>query len=104
MTPKHFLSNLPTRLYDLSARSLDPVSGQKSAMYRTKGTSVKFTEKHRLSDFQKSIERHLREQGLDTISYLQDPHDSTKVLSVVTHHAQFGNDLASAEVLSSQFK
>ena len=85
-------------------RSLDPVYGQKSAIYRTKGLTNKYSTKDKLSDFQKAVWKHLEENGLDTISYLQDPTDSTSVLSVVTHHARYANDLEKASRLSLLFK
>ena len=33
--------------------------------------------------------KHLRNSGMDTISYLPDPEDTTKMTSVVTNHARF---------------
>ena len=37
---------------DLQFRSLDPVAGQKSTLYRQKGLSKKFERKHNLTEFQ----------------------------------------------------
>ena len=85
-------------------RPLDPVSGQKAAAHRIKGLTTKFTHKSKLSDFQKAVWKHLTTHGLDTIAYLIDPSNASEVLSVVTHHARYNNDLEKAESLSNIFK
>ena len=57
-------------LNDLCFRPVDPVSGQKSSIYRTKGLPQKFSTTHKLTLFQKNVWKHLTKHGLDTIIYL----------------------------------
>ena len=71
---------------DLCFRSLDPVAGQKSTHYRTKGLSTKFDVKQSITDFQSNVWDHLVKYGLDTIGYLPNPKDENKALCVVTKH------------------
>ena len=47
--------------------------------------------------------KHLSSHGLDTISYLRDPTDSSKVLVVIKKHARFSSNLKNAKVLSTIF-
>ena len=91
-------------LNDLCFRPLDPVSGQKSSVIRTKGLANKFTKQQKLTIFQKEIWKHLVKHGLDTISYLQDPHNNNNCLSVINHHARFISDMNHSENLSKQFQ
>ena len=42
-----------------------------------------------LSAFQNAVWKHLQNSGMDTMSYLPDPKDPTKMTSVVTNHARF---------------
>ena len=99
------IKDLNTRLLsDLCFRSVDPVSGQKSSVLRTKGLTTKYQRKDKLAVFQKQVWTHLKKHGLDTIGYLQDPNDSTSCLSVVTHHARYTGDLNKAQSLSDLFK
>ena len=83
-------------LTDHCFRPLDPVSGQKSSRYRTKGLTKKFGTKQSLTEFQQTVWEHLLKFGLDTITYLPDPKSSTLMLSVVTSHAQFTGDIEQA--------
>lgn len=83
-------------LSDLCFRSLDPVSGQKSTLHRIKGLKKQYDRSQKLSDFQKNISEHLVKFGMDTIGFLPDPKDSTKVQSVVTYHARFTGDMEKA--------
>ena len=39
--------------------------------------------------FQKEVMQHLVEYGMDTVSYLNNPTNSTRVVSVIEHHALF---------------
>ena len=99
------IANIDQRIIsDNSVRAIDPVSGQKAAKYRQTGLRKKFESSHSLADFQKEIWDHLVQHGLDTVSYLQDPRNTSDVLSVVTHHSQFTPDLAVAERSSLLFK
>ena len=86
---------------DLCFRSLDPVAGQKSSHYRTKPLSTKFDVKKSITDFQADVWEHLCKHGLDTITYLPDPRNTTtEVLCTVTKHAQLTGDMTVVEKLS----
>ena len=99
------IKDLDSRLLsDLCFRSVDPVSGQKSSVLRTKGLVNKYQRKDKLAVFQKQVWTHLKKHGLDTIGYLQDPNNSSSCLSVVTHHARYTSDLNKAQTLSNLFK
>ena len=91
-------------LADTCFRSLDPVTGQKSGHYRTKGLEETFKRGMKLSEFQKSIWDHLVKYGLDTMGYLPDPRDNTKVYSVVTHHARFTGDIGKSLKVCADLK
>ena len=92
---------------DLQFRSLDPVAGQKSTVYRQKGLSKKFDPKQNLNDFADSVWDHLTKYGLDTVSYLPDPRDRSKALCVVKKHSQYTADMEKvteiAKSLQSKF-
>ena len=89
------------RLTDLCFRPLDPVSGQKSSVYRTTGLVKPYTQDQKLAEFQLKVWDHLEKYGLDTVGYLPDPSSPTSVLSVVTHHARFTGDLTKAAASST---
>jgi hypothetical protein len=61
----------------------------KGMHYRTLGVEPKFTRISDLLTFQKKISDHLVRHGMDTITYLTDPTDSTKVVSILGEHDQF---------------
>ena len=64
-------------------------SQSKSQYYRVRGLETKFTRGSDLQTFEKKIMKHLISYGLDTITYLVDPTDSTQVVSVISEHARF---------------
>ena len=66
------------------------ISGQaKSQVYRVAGLEDKFSRTSDLQTFERKVMKHLIQHGLDTITYLVDPTDKTKVVSVIEHHAKF---------------
>ena len=82
------------RIYHTSPNQLRPPlasSAQKGYNYRRTGLTkdLQFHPKSDLAVFQNAIWKHLRNTGMDTISYLPDPEDPTKMVSVVTNHARF---------------
>jgi hypothetical protein len=88
------IENPDTRvLSDLCYWSLDPVSCQKSMHYRIKSLEKLFDRSQKLSDFHKNVSEHLVKYGLDTVGYLPDPKNSSKVQSVVNYHAGFTGDM-----------
>ena len=54
-------------------RSVDIGTQSKSQCYRIKGLDPKFGKNSDLLVFQKDVMQHLKEHGLDTITYLPDP-------------------------------
>ena len=89
---------------DLCYRSLDPGQSQKSVQYRTRPLKIKLVGKKNLKEFQEEVWKHLTKYGLDTLAYLPDPMDKTKVLNVVEHHAKFTGDTEEAFKLAQEFK
>ena len=74
---------------------------------RSTGLTTKFKQDDDILVFQSHVWKHLTGHGLDTITYLQDPTDTSNVLSVVTCHARFSADLKttkkSAEFFAERF-
>ena len=62
---------------------------QKGYNYRKTGTVTKFGRDDDLTPFQDTVMEHLKDTGMDSISYLPDPKDTTKMISVVTSHSRF---------------
>ena len=63
---------------------------QQSYGVRTTGMEVKFTQgTSSLVSFQDEVWEHLKDSGMDTITYLVDPQDSTTTCSVIHEHANF---------------
>ena len=106
--PKRDLSGIEDPMARLLSepcyRSLDPVAGQKTAHYRTKALPKRFDSSMKLSDFQAKVMEHLKDHGLDTLSYLPDPRNSTDVLSVVNYHARFTGDMEKSLKACDDFK
>ena len=63
-------------------------SRAKAQYYRTQPLANKFGRDKDILTFQKKVEKHLIEHGLDTITYVPDPADPRKVISVVTEHGR----------------
>ena len=88
----------------LRYRSVDPTYDNKGHKVRTTGLDTKFKKGQKLQDFIAEIWDHLIEHGLETISYLVDPHDNSIVTNVVQHHSKFGHDMEVAEAAATDFK
>ena len=88
----------------LRYRSVDPTYDNKGHKVRTTGLELKFKKGHKLQDFITEVWEHLTEHGLDTVSYLVDPHLNTTVTNVVQHHSKFGHDMEVAEAAATDFK
>jgi hypothetical protein len=89
---------------DMCYRPLDRVSGQKGTVYRTKGATQKLTRSIKLSTFQEHLWNHMKEYGLDTIGYLNNPHINNEMISVVEQHARFTGDMTKAIAQSQALK
>ena len=88
---------------DLCFRSLDPGHNQKSVQYRTRPLKTKLSGKKNLKEFQEEVWKHLTKYGLDTLAYLPDPMDGSKVLNVIEHHAKFTGDTEKAFEMAQSF-
>ena len=76
---------------NVSAPQYRPI-GHKSIqphIHRVRGLKNKFERSSELEVFVTNVAEHLKKNGLDTIAYLRDPADKTKMLSVVEHHGRF---------------
>ena len=50
---------------------------------------VKFEKSSDLQTFEKAFAKHLMDTGMDTVAYLPDPVDNTKMNFVVTEHSRY---------------
>ena len=75
-----------------TACQLRPQSG-KSAIYsyseRIKGLKEPLTSILGIDSFKRSVSQHLTRYGMDTIAYLQDPHDQTKCVHIIDGSTRF---------------
>ena len=82
----------PTSIKPKQYRLASVSAASKSEHYRTQGMTTKFGRKKDLLTFERKLMEHLEENGLDTITYIPDPGDSTNVVSVVSDHGRFNHD------------
>jgi hypothetical protein len=85
---------VPDQLYPSQYRPSSVGSSAKARHYRTIGLETKFSRTGNLQVFQREVMEHLQEHGMDTITYLPDPTDTSKMISIVEHHARFSYDEA----------
>jgi hypothetical protein len=78
-------------------RSHSVSTSQKSHETRQTGLSIKMTKKGDLKRFETNVWSHLQDKGLDTIAYLPDAVDTTRVSSVVTEYTRFSVDSATKQ-------
>ena len=79
----------PTVIAPAQFRVNSITSQAKSQHYRTKGLDEKFKRDGNLQTFEKKVWKHFTKNGLDTITYIPDPTDGTKVVSVIESHSLF---------------
>ena len=75
-----------------SPSQLRPVyvsAAQKGYNHRRTGMSTPFKPADDLTSFQNPVWDHLTDTGMDTIAYLLDPTDETKMSNVVKSHARY---------------
>ena len=75
-----------------SPNQLRPVyvsAAQKGYNYRRTGMTVQFKPTDDLTDFQNAVWEHLTDTGMDSIAYLPDPTDGTKMTDVVNSHSRY---------------
>jgi hypothetical protein len=75
---------LPNQLHSTYASS-----AQKGYNYCKTGLEIKFGHDDDLTSFQDAVMDHLIDTGINSISYLPDLKDATKMISVVTSHSCF---------------
>ena len=86
-----------TELEDVKPKTIQPnqyraasISSQaKSQAYRRQGLVIKFTRKMNLQMFQYEVLEHLEDCGMDTVTYIQDPTNKDRVVSIITDHGKF---------------
>ena len=88
-------------------RSLNPVKGIKGLDTREEGLEEKFNKGEDITTFQEALKKHFEKNGMDTVTYLHDPHDQSKMLCVLTNHPMYvphlDKSLKMAEKLSAKF-
>ena len=87
-----------------SPNQLRPSFGvQKSYNFRRTGCSVPYKPGDDFISFQQTVWKHLKDTGMDSIAYLKDPMDESKMNNVVKAHSRYtvqvSKDLAEAQVL-----
>ena len=79
----------PKQIQPNQYQASSATSQAKSQSYRIQGLDTKFTRESNLLTFQKKVLKHLTVHGLDAITYLPDPTDATKTVSVIDNHSRF---------------
>ena len=74
-------------------RRPEMTSDSKGYLLRSTGLSNKFGMSDDVLQFEHHVWNHLSKHGMDTITYLRDPTDPTKVIDVVRNHARFSADI-----------
>jgi hypothetical protein len=69
--------------------SIHASSAQKGYNYHKTGLEMKFGCDDDLTSFQDAVMDHLIDMGMDSISYLPNPQDAMKMISVITSHSCF---------------
>ena len=83
------LETQPVIIHPTMLRPTSAGSSQKSQAYRTTGLENKFGHGGDLLDFQQEVMKHFERYGLDTITYVGDPADHSKMISIVAHHTKY---------------
>jgi hypothetical protein len=90
------------RFFEVRILHNAPGASQKSASFREKGLDVKFKKGDHLLDFIENATQYFTRTGLDTITYLPDPDDDTKMISVVGDYSKF--DIQTTIVSSAKLR
>ena len=99
--PNHDWTGLavPVATENTTPNQLRPVyasAAQKGYNHRRTGLSTPFSTTSDLTVFQNAVWNHLLDTGMDTIAYLQDPEEPTRITNVVKSHARYTVDSARA--------
>jgi hypothetical protein len=93
--PNHTLTGLDSSIAFLehtSPNQLHPVyvsAAQKGYNFRRTGHKISFKPSEDLINFHNAIWEHLKDTGMDSIAYLRDPTDDTKITNVIKAHARY---------------
>jgi hypothetical protein len=69
-------------------------SAQKGYNYQKKGLDVKFNRKDDLQVFHKKVKAHLVDCGMDTIPWIDNPIDSSRMVNIIYDHPRFTQESA----------
>ena len=88
---------------DYQFRPHNPGYSQKGTKFRETGLDSKFKRDDHLLDFISHVMTYLKRTGMDTISYLPDPTDPSRVANVVEDYSKFdlNDSIATARTLRS---
>ena len=84
-------------------RRPEMTSDSKGYLLRSTGLTTKFGKADDVLDFEQHVWNHLTKHGLETIAYLRDPTNSSKVIDVVRNHARFAADIKTSKVSADFF-
>jgi hypothetical protein len=87
-------------------RPSSPGSSQKSTSFREKGLEAKFKKGDHLLDFIDVVDQYFMRTGMDTITYLPDPDDASKMISVIGDYSKFNLQttiMSSAQIRKTSF-
>ncbi len=70
-------------------RSTYIATSQKSHNYRKTGLAVKFARSGDLASLEQQVWHQLKDTGMDSIAYVPDPVDRTRMVNVVKEHGRF---------------
>jgi hypothetical protein len=67
---------------------------QKGYNYQKKGVDIKFDRKDDLQVFQKKVKANLVDCDMDTIAWIEDPIDQSRMVSIIYDHPHFTQESA----------
>jgi Zinc knuckle len=79
----------PIGVGEMRLRPMLASASAKLYSYRTKGQDPVFTIDSNFDEFVQKVQGHLEATGMDTIAYVRDPDDPSRMLSCVTDHHRF---------------
>ena len=90
-------NNKPESIQPTQYRPTSVSAQAKGRYYRTLGLDTKLTRDGDILAFQREVQDHLEDHGLDTNAYLKDPGDSSKVILIIMEHGRFNHTKACKE-------
>ena len=104
--PKYDWSGIDVPTETPSPNQVRPVyvgESQKAYKYRQAGYAIKFKHGDSLQDFEKRVNKHLIDYGMDTIGYLPDV-SGTTMLNIVNDHARFSEEYVCNQAIRYESK